>query len=141
MASRTGSGGQGTPDLFSASQEKLSPSSAPKADEAKPSAQASRHVLPNDLPAAIRHLDDFELDQLQAAVTAEQQQRGKTSAQDIRPTKPAAAAAVSLKPGKMNAVRASFQAGVTPAKIAKQFGVPQAEVRKAIASITAKVKP
>ena len=121
MAARTGAGEQGTPDLFSASQEKLLPSSTLKAEEAKLSAPASRHVLPNDLLAAIKHLDDFELDQLQAEVTAEQQQRGKTSAQDIRLTKPAAAAAVALKPGKMNAVRAAFQAGVTPAKIAKQF--------------------
>ena len=44
------------------------------------------------------------------------------------------APAVRLSIGKLNAVRAAFKAGVTPAKIAKQFGIPQAEVRKVIAS-------
>ncbi len=41
---------------------------------------------------------------------------------------------MSLTVGKLNAVRAAFKAGVTPTKIAKQFGIPQAEVRKVIAS-------
>jgi hypothetical protein len=35
-------------------------------------ATASRHVLPNDLPAAVEYLDDQELDLLFAAVAAEQ---------------------------------------------------------------------
>jgi predicted transcriptional regulator len=34
--------------------------------------------------------------------------------------------------GKLNAVRAAYKAGVTPSKIAKQFGIPQADVRKVI---------
>jgi predicted transcriptional regulator len=34
----------------------------------------------------------------------------------------------------LNAVRAAFKAGVTPSKIAKEFGISQADVRKVIAS-------
>jgi Cu/Ag efflux protein CusF len=72
-------------------------------------ATASRHVLPSDLPAAIKYLNDQELDQLQAAVTAEQQRRGKKPpVSDRTPSKRLDAAAVSsLTPGKLNAVRAA----------------------------------
>jgi transposase-like protein len=41
---------------------------------------------------------------------------------------------VTLSPGKLNAVRAAFKAGVTPSRIARQFGISQANVRKALAS-------
>jgi transposase-like protein len=41
---------------------------------------------------------------------------------------------VSLTIGKLNAVRAAFKAGVTPSRIAKQFGIRQSEVRQVIAS-------
>ncbi len=89
-----------------------------KSATVKPSAPTTRHVLPNDLPAAIKYLHDHELDQLQAAVTAEQQRRGKIPpAQENKSDKPAGD--VSLKLGKINAVRAAFQAGVTPARIAE----------------------
>jgi hypothetical protein len=95
-----------------------------------------RHVLPSDLPAAIKHLNDQELEQLQAAVTAEQQRRGeKPHSQAKTPSKRSGeAVAVSLTPGKLSAVRAAFKAGVSPSKIAKQFGIPQSEVRKVIAN-------
>ena len=46
----------------------------------------------------------------------------------------AAISAVSLTPGKLSAVRAAFKAGVTPSKIAKEFGLSQADVRSVIAS-------
>jgi len=36
-----------------------------------------------------------------------------------------------LTQGKLNAVRAAFKAGVTPSRIAKQFGISQSDVRKA----------
>jgi hypothetical protein len=41
---------------------------------------------------------------------------------------------VPLPQGKLNAVRAAFKAGVTPSRIAKQFGIYQSNVRKALAS-------
>jgi hypothetical protein len=104
----------------------------PTADSA---ASSPRHVLPSDLSAAIKHLNDQELDQLQAAVTTELKRRGKKPPlSDKTPSKQVEAAAVSLTPAKLNAVRAAFKAGVRPSKIAKQFGIPQSDVRKALAS-------
>lgn len=98
--------------------------------------------MPSDLPAAIKHLDDHELEQLQAAVTAEQQRRGKiTPASEKTLSKRVEAAAVSLTPGKLNAVLAAFKAGVTPARIAREFGIPQSDVRKVIAGLSEKEKP
>ena len=94
-----------------------------------------RHILPSDLSAAIKYLNDQELDQLQAAVTIELKRRGKKPpVSDKTPSKRAEAAAVSLTPVKLNAVRAAFKAGVRPSKIAKQFGISQSDVRKAVAS-------
>jgi predicted DNA-binding protein (UPF0251 family) len=107
---------------------------SPKPSSNDATALASRHVLPSDLPAAIKHLDDHELDQLLAAVTAEQQRRGKSPAPEKTPTKRVEAPDLSLSIGKLNAVRAAFKAGVTPSKIAKEFGISQTDVRKVIAS-------
>jgi hypothetical protein len=61
-------------------------------------ASPRRHVLPKDLPAAIKQLDDQELDRLLAAVLAEQKRRGRKPAVSIRtPDKPRIeAAAVHL---------------------------------------------
>src|SRR5438067_13542720 len=39
----------------------------------------------------------------------------------------------SLTTGKLNAVRADFKAGVKPSAIARQFGISQSDVRKALA--------
>jgi hypothetical protein len=129
-------------DLFStaSSREPFAPLD-PKSSTSSPNVSAStgsspRHILPTDLPAAIKHLNDEELDQLQAAVTAEQQRRcRKPPAPGKTVSKQTEAPAVTLSIGKLNAVRTAFKAGVTPAKIAKQFGIPQAEVRKVIASV------
>jgi hypothetical protein len=41
--------------------------------------------------------------------------------------------AIHLTPGKLNAVRAAFKAGVKPSQIARQFGLSQSDVRKALA--------
>jgi hypothetical protein len=43
-------------------------------------------------------------------------------------------AAASLTRGQVNAVRAAFKAGVTPSRIARQFGLSHADVRKALSS-------
>jgi DNA-directed RNA polymerase specialized sigma24 family protein len=118
------------PDLFSTASPQETISRPPK------STTSSRHILPSDLPAAIKHLNDNELEQLLAAVIAERLQRGMKSPVPARTTskRPVEAATVSLTPGKLNAVRAAFKAGVTPSRIAKEFGIPQSEVRKALAS-------
>jgi hypothetical protein len=38
----------------------------------------------------------------------------------------------SLTTGKLNAVRAAFKAGIKPSMIARQFGISQSDVRKAL---------
>ena len=103
-----------------------------------------RHFLPKDLAGALKWLDDVEIDALLAAVTTEAERRGRR-----RPTpakeKPVADAkpqrrqevvqdgAGSLTTGKLNAVRAAFKAGVKPSVLARQFGISQSDVRKALA--------
>ena len=41
---------------------------------------------------------------------------------------------VPLTLGQLNAVRAAFKAGITPSRIARQFGLSQSNVRKALKS-------
>jgi hypothetical protein len=96
---------------------------------------SSRHILPADLPNAIKHLGDQELDRLLAAVIAEQKHRGKKlPASDVSSSKKKVEAIdVPLTQGKLNAVRAAFKAGVTPSRIARQFGISQSDVRRALA--------
>jgi hypothetical protein len=81
-------------------------------------------------------LEDQELDLLFDAVVAERLRRGMKSPEPEKTPsqRTVDAAAVSLNLGKVNAVRAAFKAGVTPSKIAKEFGIPQADVRKVIVS-------
>jgi hypothetical protein len=43
-------------------------------------------------------------------------------------------AEVVLILGQINAVRAAFKAGITTSRIARQFGLSQSDVRKALAS-------
>ena len=135
-----------TPDLFSAapareaySRSSESAESAPAIIHVPPRANHSRHVLPADLPNAVRHLDDQELDQLLSAVTAEQKRRSKKLTPKISgPRSVEVVAAAPLTQGKLNAVRAAFKAGVAPSTIARQFGVSQSDIRKALASDIAK---
>jgi transposase-like protein len=41
-----------------------------------------------------------------------------------------------LTTGRLNAVRAAFKAGVKPSAIARQFGISQSDVRKALSQGT-----
>ena len=50
-----------------------------------------------------------------------------------RRQEPAKDSAGSLTTGKLNAVRPAFKAGVKPSAIARQFGISQSNVRKALA--------
>jgi DNA invertase Pin-like site-specific DNA recombinase len=130
-----------TPDLFStaADRERSSLSAneqipAPLTDNVAASASLRRHVLPRDLPQAIKHLDDQELDRLLAAVLAEQKRRGrKLSVSGKIPHKQrVAAVAAPLTTSKINAVHAALKAGVSPSRIARQFGISQSDVRRAL---------
>jgi DNA invertase Pin-like site-specific DNA recombinase len=98
-----------------------------------------RHVLPRDLTSAVRHLDDEELDRLLSAALAEAKRRGSQPSPTDKPSKPSPkwqpdAVALSLTRGQVNAVRAAFKAGITPARIARQFGLSRSDVRKALAT-------
>jgi DNA invertase Pin-like site-specific DNA recombinase len=87
------------------------------------------------LPKAVRQLDDQELEQLLSVVIAEQKRRGKKlSAEISRKQRVEVVAALPLTQGKLNAIRAAFKAGITPSRIARQFGISQSDVRKALAS-------
>jgi DNA-binding NarL/FixJ family response regulator len=105
-----------------------------------------RHVLPGNLDTAIKQLDDEELDRLFSAVVAEQKRRGKrppnfhertrhNEDERARHNHPAPS---SLTRGQVNAVLAAFKAGVTPSRIARRFGLSQADVKKALAFNNAK---
>jgi hypothetical protein len=115
-----------TPNLFSpASTRQLSSSSkSPPSSLPEITRPSSRHILPGDLPNAIKHLDDQEFDRLLAAVLAEQKRRGrKVPVSNEGSPKRRVEVPRSLTQGKLNAVRAAFKAGVTPPRIARQFGI------------------
>ena len=145
-----------TPDLFST--ERLGGPSSDRPADAVTGRPPRRTALPKDLPKAIRHLEDRELDWLLRVATEETKRRGRAmpmaeasptntpavSSEPIpkqtkspgRPTRQrqVGVAAAALTKGQVNAVRAAFKAGVTPARIARQFGISQSNVRKALAT-------
>ena len=63
-----------TPDLFSTTP--VGETTSPTTGQVSP-AQAQRHVLPKDLPNAVKHLTDRELDLLIAATVEEAKRRGR----------------------------------------------------------------
>ena len=142
-----------TPDLFSTHmvQDGSPPTRRASAKEAPTDTATQRHVLPRDLPNAVKYLTDTELDLLITASVQEAKRRGRLppSAQPNPTNEPAAkqsssrhkrqaeAAKVSLTRGQVNAVRAALKAGIKPSQIARQFGISQSDVRKVLASDTA----
>jgi hypothetical protein len=127
-------------------RDQIEPSPNPPASSqvnADTAASLRRHVLPKDLPAAIKQLDDQEFGRLQVAVLAEQKRRCREPAASVEPPgrRRIEAVAVHLTPGKLNAVRAAFKAGVKPSQIARQFGLSQSEVRNALASNASRRAP
>jgi hypothetical protein len=110
-------------------------STFPPAANPVSSVDERRHVLPKDLPNAVKHLNDQELDQLLAVTLAEAKRRGRqTTPTDKRFPSRKMEAPFSLTRGQLNAVRAAFKAGITPTRIARQFGLSQGDVRAALKS-------
>jgi hypothetical protein len=117
-----------------------------------PTPATQRHVLPRDLPNAVKYLTDTELDLLITTSVQEAKRRGRLppSAQPNPTNEPVAkqsssrhkeqteVANVSLTRGQVSAVRAATKAGIKPSQIARQFGLSQSDVRKVLASDTAK---
>jgi hypothetical protein len=142
---------QATADLFST--DTVRDASPPPTKQVLP-AQKQRHVLPKDLPNAVKHLTDRELDLLIAASVEEAKRRGRlppsvranTPNESIpkrsssRDKRQAEVPTVSLTRGQVNAVRAAFKAGLTPSRIARQFRISQSDVRKVLASETVTLK-
>ena len=150
---------QPSPDLFSAdaARDTSLPPSKPPATEVGVEPPTQRHVLPKNLHNAVEHLNDEELNLLHAATLEEMKRRGtsppSTGADSAQPhqsrnlvtkrpppknkmphQRQANIAEVTLTIGQVNAVRAAFKAGITPTRIARQFGISQSNVRKALAS-------
>jgi hypothetical protein len=118
--------------------------------------RAAKPVLPKDLPKALGYLNDQDLDRLLGAAINEVKRRGRLppsldanspkaaigSREPIPKQNPPAEAlsrrkqnqiaAPSLTRGQINAVRAAFKAGITPSRIARQFGLTQSDVRRAL---------
>ena len=151
-------GQQTSPDLFSTSAAgDASPPPSPPATESTAEPAPQRHVLPKNLRKAVKHLNDAELDLLHAATLEEMKRRGRpppsigtdseqSSRHSSLPTKQlhqidkiskrrsVDIVEVSLTRGQVNAVRSAFKAGISPARIARQFGISRSNVRKALAS-------
>jgi hypothetical protein len=139
------------PDLFSTDVVR---------ENSAASITSQRHVLPENLEHAVKQLTDEDLTQLIGVALNEAKRRGKSPLgisgdpmQSSCQTKEVAQkhqrhqqiekashrkrvdfTEVALSPGKLNAVRAAFKAGVTPSRIARQFGISQVNVRKVLAS-------
>ena len=144
-----------TPDLFSTDMVRDAsppPSRRASAMEAASDTASQRHVLPKDLPNAVKHLADRELDLLITASVDEAKRRGRLPP-GIQATTPDGsipkrlssrvkrqAETASLTRGQINAVRAAFKVGITPSRIARQFGISQSDVRRVLASETATQK-
>jgi hypothetical protein len=118
------------PDLFPSPGRE--PSSSSPAESSETEAPFWRHVLPKNLDAAIRQLSDQELDRLVSAALGERARRKKPPVPESHRKRHAEAVAVSLPPGKLNAVRGAFKAGVTPSRIAKEFGLSRSDVQSAL---------
>ena len=123
------------PDLFSTAQKSPDASSPPASEPKQPlrkdepaAAASPSYALPTNLPSALKHLDNDQLDRLLAAVLSEQQRRGKS----VEPSRKQQTKEVAppLAQGKLNAVRAAFKAGVRPSRIARQFGISLARCEK-----------
>jgi hypothetical protein len=138
-----------TPNLFST--EHVSEPSTEKATGVTPERAPSRSILPQNLSKAITYLDDGEFDRLFRATVEEAKRRGKpfgsfeasltkrdTDTSEPPKDRPSSrrviVAARALTQGQVNAVRAAFKAGVKAPQIARQFGLSQSEVRRALAS-------
>ena len=130
------------PDLFSATPPAKGPDPAAangKAETQSPGLRP-RHLLPKDLAGSLRRLDDVEIDTLLSAVTKEAERRGRLPKRKSVPDAKSQArqtaieeVAGGLTKGKLNAVRAAFKAGVKPSVIAREFGISQSDVRRALA--------
>ena len=101
-------------------------------------------TLPSDLSKSLQYLDDAQLERLRAGVAAEinrrdkgakERQAGTAASSRTSPVRQRSSATQEELPeGKANLIRASFNAGLKPATIARTFHVSQAVVHRIIRS-------
>jgi predicted DNA binding protein len=105
---------------------------------------SGRSIVPRDLHKAITYLDNHEFKRLFEAIVEEAGRRGldPDQAKSGGAAKPSpshgrrrAPTTAELTSGQVKAVRAAFRAGITVPRIARQFGLSQADVRKALSSV------
>ncbi len=148
---------QAPSDLFSTDvvRDASAPPTKPPATQAAANRSPQRHILPRNLRHAVSQLSDGELDELFEASLDEAKRRGRLPRNvetDLAPPSRSPSQSVTersppidkrrkveivevpLTRGQLNAVRAAFKAGITPSRIARQFGISQSNVRKALAS-------
>jgi hypothetical protein len=89
-----------------------------------------RREDPRLLQGCARFFDDLKLaDQLYASIVRSPHAHAEITGIDTR-----TARSRCLTRGQVNAVRSAFKAGITPSRIAREFGISQSDVRKALAS-------
>lgn len=130
------------PDLFSIDTVLNAP--APPVRPLAPTTPvASPDIIPDDFERVIVRWSDDAVGRLVVVVTAEARRRGllppeqapKNNAAGgrlIRQRRPEHVAE-GLAPGQVSAIRAAGQAGVKLSKIAREFGLPLAAVKRVIA--------
>jgi hypothetical protein len=135
------------PGLLSSDGVKAAVPSSPTVDSAEEATETAsqRHILPKNLRHAITQLSDGELDELfeagrgrlrpsVSAGTTPPALRPPELTKQLPKRRQAEIAEVPLTRGRVNAIRAAFKACITPSRIARQFGVSQSDVRKALAT-------
>jgi hypothetical protein len=124
--------------------------SKPTAPMRYPNPQRMRHILAKDLPNTVKHLSDGELHSLYTVTLKEMKRRGglapspagQTASQQKRSrsidkiahARQPDLSEVHLTRGQVKAVRSPFKAGIAPARIAREFGISQSDVRRALAT-------
>jgi hypothetical protein len=111
-------GGHRGPILFSA--------------EAISSSHEGRHVLPKDLPNAVKHLNDEELDRLLVVTLAEAKRRGRHTTPTDKHFQTRLRISSLVDTWATERGACGFQGWHSPARIA--FGLSQADVRAALKS-------
>jgi hypothetical protein len=137
------------PDLFS-----LDPAPSRPAPPAEPRAAILPDAEPatsvDDIGRAIAGWSDGELERLRVVVTSELRRRGLLRAEPARAPPPAAGAGGAagqaarqrghgtpvqeVAPAQASAIRAASQAGMGLGKIAREFGLPVATVKRVLAA-------
>jgi hypothetical protein len=133
---------QVTPEPFSTDMVRDGSATASASPTIKATTETApqRYVLPMNLRNAVKHLSDSELDLMHAATLEEMKRRGRTpqsveaKSPPIEKRRHVDITEVPLTRGQVNAVRSAFKAGITPSRIARQFGISKSNVRKALAS-------